>query len=881
MPGPQPSIHCEKHLYGALQATFIFVYSLTLFPFLAFLFSDAQYVNCVDAALFDCSSFLLGHILTSHFSRHVLFLTGPTYLKIYEHRKEKLRTSTSNEPDTDQPLNRKESQGNALIFELDANEFNRGGDEEEKEACSRVRGSRGVCKDDGGATRLVEPKIVYNIEFAAGSKRRRAPTAEVDDFSEGEKSEETARRRAYGNVTGYAAQERPDICPKELSSVAELVVRAWNLDSKDTLLMQDLLLLQNEEEHFIRCETKVTRLEENALVIVVRDISERFHRFEAEKKVISETTAREKDAEANRFTRHEVKNGLLAAIGLCDSLHDSLIDKDTSTKRSFITTGSRAGDSSGVASTEKLGKLLSLHTSLSALQNMPVSSGGSSVTDLMTDLGRCLGELDKTLHEVLDTILAEAMARDVIHEVYEPKLEEVDISSILCSSNISVFDKDSRLERFPLLTHPSPLPLFAFDPQLLKYIHRNAVSNGCKYGRKGGLVLTEVHYDARACMFRMDVINLPGEHHEKILDMGEAASVAVFSPRKRLHSGFDHSRSQSEFIESHSSGDGAWIMHKCAKTLGGECSIKFETHRTVFSFRCPITTFEEALNRNASVHPSIFKLPENVWGIAIDDSKIQRKLLGRFFHLAGVRDDRCIVQGSTMQEIKSFDDFVVNHLEQYPNDYVVLIADENLDVTEDSMAKHTTVSGSKCIENIRRRLLPDQERRMLALVRSANDSSRDIAIYNSRAHGFLPKAPIKRQRVLEMLAPAWEKRFPPGGWADEDAHTDSVEPGVPSLEAEPADSDEDLDLLVDMSELRGEVEELHVMCSADEEVLAERWQVIWERLHALKGDLKSLPSNGRAAAAVEMITSLRGTTLPPNFKERWVSIHSLVRSLWS
>jgi len=830
------------------------------------------------AVVWDSSSDVIG-ISVRSVNGTVTTMLSPTYLKIYERRKEKLRTKTSNDPGTDQPQreNRKESQGNALIFELDANDFKRGGNKEEKEACSRVRGSRGVCNDDGGAARLVEPKIVYNIEFAAGSRRRKAPTPQ------GEDSEETARRRAYGNVTGYTARKRPDICAKELSSVAELVIRSWNLDSKDnTLLMQDLLLLQNEDDHFIRCETKVTRLEENALVIVVRDISERFHRFEAEKKVISETTAREKDAEANRFTRHEVKNGLLAAIGLCDSLHDSLIDKETSSNKGFMTTGRRAGDSSDVASTEKLGKLLSLHTSLSALQKMPLSSGGSSVTRLMTDLSRCLGELDKTLHEVLDTVLAEAMARDVIHEVYEPLLEEVDISSILCSSNVSVFDKDSRLERFPLLTHPCPLPLFAFDPQLLKYIHRNAVSNGCKYGRKGGLVLTEVHYDASARMFRMDVINLPGEHHEKILGMGEAASVAVFSPRKRLHSGFDRSRSRSEFIESHSSGDGAWIMHKCAKTLGGECSIKFETHRTVFSFRCPITTFEEAVNRNTSVHPSIFKLPENVWGIAIDDSKIQRKLLARFFHLAGVRDDRCIVQGGTMQEIKNFDDFVVNHIEQYPNDYVVVIADENLDaMNDDIMAKHTTVSGSKCIENIRRRLLPDQERRMLALVRSANDSSRDVAIYCARAHGFLPKAPIKRQRVLEMLAPAWEKRFPPGGWADEDAHTDSVEPCVPSLEAEPADSDEDLDLLVDMSELRGEVEELHVMCSADEELLAERWQIIWERLHALKGDLKSLPSNGRAAAAVEMITSLRGTTLPPNFKERWVSIHSLIKSLWS
>jgi hypothetical protein len=734
----------------------------------------------------------------------------------------------------------------------------------------------------GGPGRLVEPKIVYNIEFAASSSRmkRQASISNGQAGGDDDSDEQSAgRRRVYGNATGYAAAETPDVRPEEFSSMAELVVRAWGLDSAETLLMQDLVLLHESEEHIIRCEAKVTRLEENALVIVVRDISERFRRFEAEKKVIHETTAREKDAEANRFTRHEVKNGLLAAIGLCDSLRDTLIDKN-----SLLSTPIPGGEpvsSNNLIAAEKFAQLLSLRGSLTALQKMPVSSGGHNPADLATDLGRCLGELHKTLHEVLDTILAEAMARDVIHEVYEPKLEKVDIKAILCGSNLNVF-KESRLERFPFLTHPNPLPTFAFDPQLLKYIHRNAISNGCKYGKKGGLVLTELHYNAKQGMFQMDVVNLPGEHHDKLVAMGDAASVAVFSPRKRLHTEFSRSdnKSQSEFIDSHSSGDGAWIMTKCAKTLGGECSIKFESSRTVFSLRCPIVNFEDSVTKSTSIHPSNFKLPDNVWGIAIDDSKIQRKLLHRFLQLVGVQRDRCIVQGQNMQEIEGFDDFVVDHIEQYPDDYFVLIADENLDVVDDSLTTHVTISGSMCIENIRHRLRPDQERRMLALVRSANDSSRDIAIYNSRAHGFLPKAPIQKQRVLEMLAPAWEKRFPPGGWADEDAHVTS---SVPTLVDDTGtDSEEDdLELQINMAELRAEVEELDAICSADDDTLAEKWPLIWERLHALKGDLKSLPDNGRAAAAVETISSLRGSALPINFRGRWIAIHALVKSICS
>ena len=48
----------------------------------------------------------------------------------------------------------------------------------------------------------------------------------------------------------------------------------------------------------------------------------RFRRFEAEKLALSEMTARKRDSEANRFTRHEVKNGLLASLGLCDGISD-------------------------------------------------------------------------------------------------------------------------------------------------------------------------------------------------------------------------------------------------------------------------------------------------------------------------------------------------------------------------------------------------------------------------------------------------------------------------------------------------------------------------------------------------------------------------------
>jgi hypothetical protein len=40
---------------------------------------------------------------------------------------------------------------------------------------------------------------------------------------------------------------------------------------------------------------------------------------------------------------------------------------------------------------------------------------------------KCADNLDRLLHEVLETVLAEAMARDVIVTVYKPRAESLDV----------------------------------------------------------------------------------------------------------------------------------------------------------------------------------------------------------------------------------------------------------------------------------------------------------------------------------------------------------------------------------------------------------------------------------------------------------------------
>mmetsp|Transcript_20457 Transcript_20457/g.30136 ORF Transcript_20457/g.30136 Transcript_20457/m.30136 type:complete len:987 (+) Transcript_20457:1-2961(+) len=692
---------------------------------------------------------------------------------------------------------------------------------------------------------------------------------------------------------------------QSLSAMCKLLSRAWKTSNKqrETLLMHDLVRNSEDGLTKVRCEAMVTRLESDALVVVVRDISERTKRFEAEKRVVVETTAREKDAEANRFTRHEVKNGLLAAIGLCDSLREAF---------GFVEEGTaplaRSGNSSAslklacepepVSAVTTIGEeksstdcsVTGLSEAVAALQKLQKSGlterSNNSLNMLHQqprfDIKRCVHELDATLREVLDTILAEAMARDVIHESYEPKVERVDISSLL----YGVRGCQAKQDRFPLVMRPDPMPEFLLDPQLIRYVHRNAVSNAVKYGLQGGIVSTEVRFDREKSELQLSVTNMPGVNHGALRQMGKKAELAVFEPGKRLHPLLTSGDFKQQVMMqrvcsrtllspsdmSHSSGDGAWIMYKCAKTLGGNCSIRFGEARTVFTLRCPARAVETSPGRNQSNDFTDFCLGPNTWGIAIDDSKIQRKLMERFLSLVGVDKSRCIVLGKNAEEIRGFIKTAIKCIEDHENDQFLIIVDENLDITEGA-THQDTVSGSRCVEKMREILLPEDERRILTLVRSANDSAKDISLYKQRAHGFLPKAPIRRDRVLEMIAPLWIQRFSSSIWAD----TRLSETGNQSAGDS---SDGNGDMQISSSDLMQSLELIDALCTqGDPSALPLRWPVIWDKLHLLKGDLKTMTDGVRVTAILEAIDRLRGPDLPEDFIERWNLIKSLVISV--
>jgi len=273
-------------------------------------------------------------------------------------------------------------------------------------------------------------------------------------------------------------------------------------------------------------------------------------------------------------------------------------------------------------------------------------------------------------------------------------------------------------------------------------------------------------------------------------------------------------------------------------------------------------TFEEEGDKPDDY--SDFHIPQNTHAIAIDDSKIQRKLLSKIFENVGISSERCTICGDGYTEIMGFEDYVVTFMGN--NDgYVLMIVDENLDFVDEATNKHDTISGSQCVENIRRRLLPENERRMFALIRSANDSSSDVAIYNTRAHGFLAKAPIKRDKMKETLAPMWLERFPPSEFGDSTSGTDyDTQSGTETT----VTHDSAIGCTpYDVAHLLSDIDLLF-----QEDVYISEPRMIQDKIHELKGDLLTMHSTLPVHSLVGQINLILSTQAPETLLERWTTV---------
>ncbi|KAG7336807.1 hypothetical protein IV203_020515 [Nitzschia inconspicua] len=410
----------------------------------------------------------------------------------------------------------------------------------------------------------------------------------------------------YSRWAAHIILEEVDPSSFVATTASSFVTAAWekSIDANSSSSTSSTWYLKphsfvTEKDEDRKTEIKVSNYGSGAIVGVIRDVTERFRWYEAERRAHAEVIRRQQ-------RRPIVKNGLLAGIELCDSLRNEIeaIRQSTTVSRRAHCAVHRHS--------------LSDHSTSStlALESMSVRSSSSSELDSSNCIHSRINaasnrviDLDLLLHEVLETVLHEAMARDVIHEVYEPRAERLDVLGVLSSS---VSTKSGKSDRFPIRCE-GEIPFLEMDSQLLKYIHRNAVSNATKYGKAGGNVETVLSFDGSKKLLTMKVINEAGENQELIRKQSkEDYNRIVFSQGSTLHGNWHKS------VSAISSGDGAWIMQKCAKTMGGSCSISFDEDVTIFSFEAPV---QPLLVPSEVMDPKEFEVPAKTIGIAVDDSK--------------------------------------------------------------------------------------------------------------------------------------------------------------------------------------------------------------------------------------------------------------------
>eukprot|EP00614_Pseudopedinella_elastica_P016817 CAMPEP_0172652946 /NCGR_PEP_ID=MMETSP1068-20121228/243575_1 /TAXON_ID=35684 /ORGANISM="Pseudopedinella elastica, Strain CCMP716" /LENGTH=535 /DNA_ID=CAMNT_0013467369 /DNA_START=24 /DNA_END=1631 /DNA_ORIENTATION=- len=524
-------------------------------------------------------------------------------------------------------------------------------------------------------------------------------------------------------------------------------------------------------------------------------------------------------------------------------------------------------------------------------------------------------ELDATLTSTLNTVLSEVMARDLVYDKYKPNPGVVDVKRLL---QYSTSLRGAMSSRMSLEFDPPNFPRLFVDPHLLHCIYRNAVSNAFKYGSPDGQVRTIFHYDLKTSKLKLEVINDPGPAHADLVRLDPHAVAAdVFGAGTRLHTG------DAQGYAYLSSGDGGWIMSKVAQSLGGSVDIVFEEARTVLTLECPVHT---ALGHKRSAQGLLdesiledWSVPANVWGIAVDDSSMQRLLLTELLEMAGIHPSRMVVTGGTMQECTEFAVRTEALIRAHPEDEFLVIVDENLDVICENGVDRVTISGSmevaKLLSNLRdpgrgrrRGRAADPpgslESRVLTLVRSANDSVDDVALYNERAHGFLPKTPLRRENIIEVLAPLWLARFdraespisPPAPATNlQEANEPSSEAAAnrgalrphqqpPSKRARRAKPlcDSVVNLIQEslaQVEMQASALYYEAASSSSEDPAQKQWSHIWRAVHRLKGDLLCISDARAVGAAVAHLEAMRGPTRPLDFEARWATAKSIISTL--
>jgi len=525
----------------------------------------------------------------------------------------------------------------------------------------------------------------------------------------------------------------------------------------------------------IDVESILSKMGEKTLS-VTRDITDRLKRHEAEKALAVQTTARTKDAEANSFIRHEVKNGLFSAIGQVDSIKDMYIN---------------------------------------AIKDNDVYS-----SEFHSNVVNRFSEISYDLDGTLQTVLSEAMAKDIMNKQYIARTEKINLGDII---------NRMKSDRYKWFLNPKEIPNILSDGQLLFYILRNALSNANKYGKQWADIKITISIINTKLIINIE--NEPGSYHDKLVNLDN--HNIIFEKGVKLHK-----KSILKSKSCLSAGDGAWIMQTCAKLCGGICNIKFNPDSTIFTYEAPI---ELCIDSEDIVN---FTFPDNTFIYIIDDSIIQRRLMNAQVKNLKLPSENIKTYGKGKHEIVGLENILYENIVKFEEYYHIILCDENLDYTVDSTLYYE--SGSDICKKLNNKL--DEKlnnKNYITFIRSANNSKSDIEKYLTLCDGFIPKAMLTVNDLKEIIAKQWIKHF-----------------GIVQSSAINYTYDGDFKELIDL--FLEDIDSFMVLGYQSQD-----WNSFWSDLHKLKGTLGVLKTTTNTSTAITIIESLRDNYFDKDFHNTW------------
>lgn len=238
-----------------------------------------------------------------------------------------------------------------------------------------------------------------------------------------------------------------------------------------------------------------------------------------------------------------------------------------------------------------------------------------------------------------------------------------------------------------------------------------------------------------------------------------------------------------------------------------------------------------------------FKFPSNTFIYIIDDSSIQRRLLTTQVKQFDVKEDNIFVYGKNEQEIIGLGDMLYEKITKYSEYYHIILCDENLDYKHGEILRYE--SGSCICENLSKRL---DEKNYITIIRSANDSKRDIELYLTRCDGFLPKMMMPTSDLKKNIMNVWSKFF-----EFEDTTT----------------------IKFDFIENVHQIQELFLV-EVDE--LTNRsfekvnWNSFWSNLHKMKGTVAILFQSPLTKKIIYCIENMKNNCFNAEFDEKWQAL---------